>query len=275
MRLDRVYGYHVERGTLEQLLKSYRTKVEDKPDDGVSWLLLGLLEAQRGSDQAAVLALRKAEETRLKDPLPSYYLGQELVLVGQPEAAALAFERAIARKPNRTDLLDVFQVLGRVYQKTNKDDRAAEVWKRLEQLFPDDTGVFEEQIAAILAEESKPDLALERYEELAKKAADKFRQIQLQIEAADLKVRLGKTTAALADFERLLGELNPESWLYREVRSKVEDVFLKNDDVSGLATYYEGWIKKNPDDVECFPGWANRWPLRAGPRRLANGSNRP
>ncbi len=72
------------------------------------------------------------------------------------------------------------------------------------------------------------------------------------MEAAELKVRLQQTPKALADFESLLGELNPESWLYREVRHKIEDVFLRNDDLAGLAKYYEGWVAKNPGDIDAI-----------------------
>ena len=59
--LDRVYGYHVERGTLDTFIKSYQDRVAKKPDDGTGWLILGLLEGQRGQDAAAVKALQKAE----------------------------------------------------------------------------------------------------------------------------------------------------------------------------------------------------------------------
>ena len=86
--LDRVYGYHVERGTLDTFIKSFQDRVDKNPQDGTGWLILGLLEGQRGQDAAAVKALQKAEATRNDDPLPPYYLGQALVLVGQPEQAA-------------------------------------------------------------------------------------------------------------------------------------------------------------------------------------------
>ncbi len=36
------------------------------------------------------------------------------------------------------------------------------------------------------------------------------------------------------------------------MRRKIEDVFLKNDDLPGLAAYYERWIKKAPDDIEAL-----------------------
>ena len=93
------------------------------------------------------------------DCLPPYYLGQALVLVGQPEQAAAAFERALERKPPRNDLLEIFQALGRVYQRTQKNDQALQVWNRLETLFPNDPRV-QEQIASALAEENQPAQAL-------------------------------------------------------------------------------------------------------------------
>ena len=249
--LDRVYGYHIERGDLELFVKTYQDRAKAKPDDGAAWLMLGLLESQRGRDAAAVEALRNAEEFRPQDPYPSYYLGQALVLVGQPDAAASAFERAIARKPAKQEILEIFQALGRVYQRAQKPEKALAVWGRLEALFPDDARV-QEQIATALAEEADPAQALPRFEALARKAADPYRQVQLRMDAAGLKVRLNRAPEALKDFEGLLSKLNPESWLYREIRRKVEEVFLKNDDQAGLAKYYEGWIKAHPEDVEAM-----------------------
>ena len=249
--LDRVYGYHIERGDLELFVKTYQERANKDPKDGAAWLMLGLLESQRGRDAAAVEALRRAEDCRPEDPYPSYYLGQALVLVGQPDAAASAFERAIGRKPSKQDVLEIFQALGRVYQRAQKPEKALAVWGRLEALFPDDARV-QEQIATALAEEADPAQALPRYEALAKKAADPYRQVQFRMDAAELKVRLNRAPEALKDFEGLLSKLNPESWLYREIRRKVEEVFLKNDDQAGLAKYYEGWIRAHPEDVEAM-----------------------
>jgi hypothetical protein len=73
---DRVYGYHVERGTLDAFLKTYQDRTVADPNDGAAWLMIGLVESQRGRDAAAVAALRKAESTRLDDAMPCYYLGQ-------------------------------------------------------------------------------------------------------------------------------------------------------------------------------------------------------
>ena len=249
--IDRLYGYHVERGTLDKLVDEYTTRTKKDAKDGVAWMILGLIESQRGRDAAAVAAFQQAETNLPENAMASYYLGQSLILIGQADAAAEAFERAIERKPTRNDLLEAFQALGRVYQRSQQTAKALEVWNRLEKLYPDDARV-QEQIASTLVEEGQFEQALPRLVKLADQADDKYRQTSLRIEAADLKVKLKKSTEAIADFEKLLGELNPESWLHRDVRRRIEEVFLRNDDLAGLAKYYEKWLQKNTTDVDAI-----------------------
>ncbi len=251
--LDKVYGYHVERGSLDGLVKSYRDKAQTQKggDGGLSWLVIGLLESLRGQDAAAVNAFEQAEKLSPESYLASYYLGQSLVLVGQPDKAAQAFERSIQRKPAQADLLDIYQALGRVYQRAQKTDQALAVWSRLEKQFPNDARV-QEQIATTLLEENEFAAALPRYEALAKSSKDKYRQSQFQMEAAGLKVRLGKSDEGIAELENLLNQLLPENWLYRDVRRRIEAIFLRTDDQSGLVKYYENWIEKKPTDLDAI-----------------------
>src|SRR5207245_2331926 len=50
--LDRVYGLHVERGRLDELIGRYREPARGDRPDGVAAMIAGLLEAQRGRDAA-------------------------------------------------------------------------------------------------------------------------------------------------------------------------------------------------------------------------------
>ena len=251
--LDKVYGFHVERGSLDGFVKTYREKATAAKGTGASpvWMIVGLVESLRGQDAAAADAFGKAEELDRTNYLASYYLGQSLVLVGQPDKAAEALERAIERKPAQADQLDVFQALGRVYQRAQKNEKALEVWNRLEKQFPNDIRV-QEQIATTLLEENEFAAALPRFENLARNTKDKYRQSLFQVEAAEIKVRLGKTDEAIKEFEKLLGQLNPDNWLFREVRRRIENVYLRTDDQAGLISYYDGWTKKNPEDLEAI-----------------------
>jgi tetratricopeptide (TPR) repeat protein len=247
--LDRVYGFHVESGTLDILVQRFQERTVKNPQDGVAWMILGLIESQRGRDAAAVEAFSKATAASPNDPLPAYYLGQSQVLVGQPDQAVKGFELALTRKPAQADLLEIFQALGRVHQRAQRTQEALEVWARLEKLFPNDARV-QEQIAAALAEENQSALALPRYEKLIQLTKDDYRKAVYRIEAAELKVKLNRSQEAIGELEKLLATLNPSSWLHREVRRKIDDVFLRTDDQDGLAKYYLASVTKNPEDVD-------------------------
>ena len=160
--LDRLYGLLIERGALDAFLNKYRDRTKKDAADADAWMILGLVESQRGRDAEAVAAFTAAEKAQPSNALASFYLGQALVQVGRPEAAAEAFERAIVAKPARTDLLDVFQSLGRVHQRAQRTEKALDVWNRLEKTFPDDLRV-QEQIAATLTEEGQHQQALPRW----------------------------------------------------------------------------------------------------------------
>ena len=249
--LERVYGHHVEFGTLDEFLGGLKERVKDDPEDGAAWMLLGMFEAHRGQDAEAVDAFLEAEKFRTEDAMPSYYLGQSQLLVGQPEKAVQAFERAIDRKPRRPDMLEIFRQLGRVHQRAQRTEDALKVWDRLEGLFPDDARV-QEQIAITMVEEGEYELALPRYENLASIVKDDYRRVTFKIEAAELKIRLNDRKQGIADLEKLLADLNPTGWLFRDVRRRIEDIFLRSGDQDGLVSYYQKWIDKNPEDVSAI-----------------------
>ena len=249
--LDRVYGYHVQAGTLDQLIEDL------EPDDGNSGseagaraMLRGLLLLRRGSDAEAAEALSEADRLRTDDAMASYYLGKALLQIGKADPAAEALQRAIDRKPARNEALPVFTELGRLYQRAQQPEKALEVWNQLEATFPGDSRVGE-QIASTLADEGQEEAALQRYERLAEEAgpADDPRVIGYRIAAAEMKRRLGRTDEALADFESIASRLRPASWLYTDVRRRIEAVFLRGGDYSALADYYAKRVEQQPDEV--------------------------
>ena len=247
--LDRVYGYYAQTGRLDELVQRYESNTKAAPTDAKSWMVLGLIEAKRGNDANAIKAFARAEAADTNLPLASYYLGQSLLLVGKSTDAITAIERAIKKQPGRADLLVMYQTLGRIHQRAHRNAEALAVWNRLEQQFPGDTRVAE-QIATALAEEEQFAEALKRYQALAERTTDDpYRRVIYRIEAANMTLRMGNKQDALEQFENLLANLKPESWLHQQVRSRIEGVYRQADDLAGLATYYETWLEKRPDDL--------------------------
>ena len=248
--LDKVYGYHVGRGTLDEFCQNLETEAKET-NDGKLWMILGMVQMQRSQDTLAVASLEKAQDLLPEEPLASYYMGKSLVLLGEIDRAVEAMRTAIERKPPRADMLAVFQDLGRILQRTGRTEDAVDVWKELEALFPNDTQV-QEEIARILAEEGALEAAIERYDKLAKNTDDRFRRVEIAIRSAQLKAQLGQTDLSLREFEDLLAKVNPDSWLYRDIRHRIEEVFWASGDVDGLVNYYTSWVEEHPDDVDAM-----------------------
>lgn len=250
---DKVYGYHLERGSLDDLLKTYQQQAEQRTgaDASARWMIVGLIEAQRSRDAEAIRAYQKAEELQPTNALAPYYLGQLLGLTGQSDQAAAALERAIQLKPSPVDLMEMYLALGRIHQRSQKRTEALKVWTRWEQQFPNDARV-QEQIANTLLEEEDFEAALPRFEALARAARDKYRQSQFQVEIAEIKIRLGQIDQGIQELEAQLGQLNPDNWLYRDVRRRIEATYLKRNDEAGLLAYYEEWLNKNPEDLDAI-----------------------
>ena len=222
--LDRVYGYHVQAGTIDQFIEDLETEVETSGDDrGQKTMLLGLFEMHRGRNIRAVAALKRAESLMTEDSLVSYYLGKSLLLIGNDEAAAAAFRRALDRGPERNETLQVFTQLARLYHRVGQNEKALKVWNELESVFPGDHRVGE-RIAAALTEEGQLESALQRYQLLTRQSdrQDDFRSIGYQVAAAELKRRLGRHTEATADLEQILNQVRPGSWLHSDFRTALD-----------------------------------------------------
>ena len=249
--LDRAYAFFAERGELAALADRLRERTQADPSDAAAPAILGLIESRRGNDAEAVAAFELAAERAPDDPNPRARLAEAYVLAGTPERAAEAYEAALAREPSRRDLPELLSGLGRVLTRSGQDERADAVWDRLIEKFPGDDAV-REQIAAVLEAEGDLDGALARYEALADETTDEYRRVTYGLKAGSLKVRTGQTEEAVETFEALLANLNPDSWLYREVRGGIERAFLRTDDLAGLTAYYEGWVEANPEDVAAM-----------------------
>ena len=250
--LDKVVEFHVDHESLDELIARLQEQAEatEFEDAGRAWLVVGLIEASQGDAESAQLALERAEELLPKSAVASFSLGQNLMTLNRWEDAAAALERAIQRKPAPTDFLDLFQTLGRVRQRLVPGDKVVEVWTRLEKLVPNDPRV-PELVAKTLLDDGHWEAALPRFEALARATKDLYQRSEFELEAVDLRLKLGQFEQALAEADRLLGGLKQDHWLFRETRRRIEEAFLAKDDAAGLIKHYEERLVKQPEDLDA------------------------
>jgi thiol-disulfide isomerase/thioredoxin len=56
--------------------------------------------------------------------------------------------------------------------------------------------------------------------------------------------------AKAEELEQILKRLRPGSWMYSDVRNRIEDGFLKSGDYDALANYYKKRLSESPDDLQ-------------------------
>ena len=247
--LDKVYAFHLENGTLEQLCERLETKARNTKD-GHTWTTLGLLESIRGNEDRAIQCLQQGEAIVTTDPLASYYLANALMGRGEITEAIQAYQRALARNPNRADALLIAREFASVYQRSSRSAEGIEVLTQIEAKYPDDLILYE-QTAEILVEGGEFDAALNRYLRLIKLTKDPAKRVELGLKSAVLESKLGQGDTALQHMESLRTQVNPESWIARELQSKLEESFLSKGDSQGLIAYYQTWLKTHSEDLEA------------------------
>lgn len=114
---------------------------------------------------------------------------------------------------------------------------------------PDDRLVLEE-LVELLAEEEQYDKAIRRYEQLATRSTEGlYKRLTARVEIGQILVRQGKMKSAVDTFDACMAEVDPDSWLAGDSRRNVEEIFLRMDDLAGLADYYRERLKRHPGEL--------------------------
>lgn len=247
---DLLYRHYLEAGQLEELVTHYEAQIEDSPDDASALLVLALIYERRGQLQEALEHFQRAESADEDDYRAAYYRAQLAARMQQPEEAATAYRTALQREPDRADLLDIHKELGRLLSRQGKTEEAIRVWNALVETFPEDRFVLEE-LARLLAEEGHLDEAIRRYEQLIETAGrDLQRKLKATVAIGRIQVQQGKMQTAIETFEKALSGVRPGGWNARDIRDRIERIFVRSGDLEGLAEYYRTRLESDPNDVE-------------------------
>ena len=248
--LDKVYEAHIQRGDLDEYLQQLESKaVANSTIAANHYAVIGLLESQRSRDLPAIAWLKKAEELAPNEPMLSFYVAQSEVFAGRTSDAIESFQRAIGKNPTKLDRLPIEESLARLYLRTQQRDKAETVWKRLEASFPNDL-LVQERIAQLNQSEGNLLAAMNRYEALANATKDSARKSEFACNVAALLAQSGKTNEAITRYEEVVAQLKPDSWRYKEIRRRIESMFLSTNDYEGWIRYLQTWLEKHPDDTD-------------------------
>ncbi|MFN9719290.1 MAG: tetratricopeptide repeat protein, partial [Planctomycetota bacterium] len=270
---DKVYSFHIDRGSIVAFRENLRVAanlpdsmapqsgeitddmvVVDIPanaDPAACCMILGLIDLKHSESDSALAALQQAIVLRPKDPIAHWMLARAFNAAQKPEEAIASLEAAIGNRPSKTDLLEIYKELARNLQRAQRTDDALNAWKRLEAAFPGDLRV-QEQIASTLVTDGRWDEALTRYIRLAAESEDPDLKISANLSASDAMLQLGRGQEAISLLESQLENLDPDGWVFRDIRRRIESIFRDRNDLAGLVSYYDAWVNAHPEDVDAM-----------------------
>lgn len=248
---DKIYQHYLETEGLEALAKRWREGAGHNEAAKSDYLLiLGLLEERRGQTEAALLSLREA--ARVGASWRGWAaLAEAEGRAGQLKEAIGSYQKAIGLNPPKDAMAKLYRGLALSQQRQMDFAGAVETWEAYAKAFPDDPFVLEEAGDALF-DAARYDEARAMFARLRDlKDVDPSRKLNASLRLAEVARQQGGKEEALKIYDAALAESGEASWLQREVRSRIERLFRGDDDLPGLAAYYEKRLKAEPGDLEA------------------------
>jgi tetratricopeptide (TPR) repeat protein len=248
---DKIYQHYQETEGLDALAKRWQERsAADGAAKGDYLLILGILDERRGKTEEALKELREA--AALSSNWRSWLALAEVEgRSGNLEAAISSYKKAIGLNPPKDAMARLYRGLALSQQRQMDFAAAVETWEAYAKASPEDPFVLEEAGDALL-EAGRYDDAGKMFGRLrAMKDIDPARALNASLRQAEIHRLQGNKDEALKIYDAALAEAGEASWLQREVRSRIERLFLSDDDLPGLAGYYRKQLAAKPGDLDA------------------------
>ena len=251
--LDKLLQIYQEGEGLEKLDARWAPWSARPGAKGATYSLLrGLLADRMARTDDARKLLQAATQAQPGDFHGWMALGDFEVRQGRWVDAIAALQKGLATNVTGDDRLALYRKLGQAQERNLDLSAALATWQKMVQEFPKDPFAVEEAGTAELDAEQF-DEAKKTFQQLVDLTEpNSMNRVQALMRLAEVDDRQGKTEAAVHDYEAILPLTAESSWLNRELRAQIEQVYRREDDLAGLADYYRKWTQDNPKDVEAL-----------------------
>lgn len=253
---DRVCDAYVKSDGLDALDVRWTEKA--KAENGAPYVVLrGLLAQRRGKNADAAQLFDEAVKRLPGKPEPLLASAAAEADAGRTSNAIERYEKALGAGLAGEERLDAMRRIAQLQQRMLKTDDAVKTLQRMAAEYPDDPLILGEAGDA-LVEAGRDAEARAIFEKLRdKQGGDAFQRLQAMLKLAQIERQAKGRDAALAIYEQVLVDSAPTSWIHRETRQRIEELFRGEDDLPGLAAYYEKRMKAEPADVEAVYRYAS------------------
>ena len=244
---DRFYQAWLDTGTVEELETFLKSHLDQRKDPG-SRLLLALFYERQGQDARALELYRAV-------PAGSQAGSEYLFYRARAEARNLNFDVAIAdlvearKRPGDEEIASkAGKLLGELYIRTGRKDEATALWRQLLKAGDEHQGLCEDLIE-LQIREGLFDEALRMSDELIALTKDPYKAVMRRLRQGDIHQYKGDTSRALEVYAEALESVGEGSWLENQIYAQIEQVFEREDNITGLKDYLTGLVRGHPERI--------------------------
>jgi tetratricopeptide (TPR) repeat protein len=213
------------------------------------WLLARLYEKE-GEDNRAAEVYDKLLKRLPNDPNALLAHAQLNFYAGELEVAASDLALALKNKTLTLKLKEkCLRLLGRIQIRQNKSKQGIATWSKLIAI-SSSTGIeVEEDIIQLMLDEGLYDDALKMCIELRKKLPDGYKKVALGVRLGGIYHLKNERAKAVKAFAEIVNSVAGNSWIKKELYSRIEREFRLEDNITGLMEFYQTRVKKEPSDI--------------------------
>ena len=244
---DRFYNGWLDEASVDSLAK-FLTDRAQQPGESADRLLLAFFYAKQGDDRQAIEQFRA---TLADDPGNAGAWYEKAVV----EARTLDFETAlsdlgVASKANPDDKLAVriAKLQGQLLVRNRQREQAIKIWQALLTQRPGDEELAEDLIELEISE-GLYQVAIKSSLALLEQTKDPYQKVVRRLRLGDIQQLAGSRADALSTYRSTLEQVGLGTWLEREILAQIEQVFRREDDISGLKKEYEQLLESYPKRV--------------------------
>ncbi|MBN2217792.1 MAG: tetratricopeptide repeat protein, partial [Pirellulales bacterium] len=244
---DRFYNAWLDRGTVESLQEFLQSRV-DREDTTANRLLLAFFHAKQNNDVAAIDEFAKALATGRAGADVWYHKALAEARTLDFEAAIADLKKARDQKPDAKLAVRIDRQLGTMLLRNHETEAAIGVWKSLLAANPSDEELCEDVIELHIEEGLFKEAAV-LSESLIARTKDPYLAVTRRLRLGDIYDRSGQRTKAVEIYTSTLEQAGQDSWLEREILAQIEQLFRREDDLSGLKKQYASLLETYPKRI--------------------------
>ena len=231
---------------LEQLVASYRERVENHPEQVHLRLVLGHLLKKQNADDEALTHYDRAVDLAPERPVVWMSRGALYTETGDDKKAVSDYEKALERVSKRSRQKKLLRELADLAFEQRDWSRAESYYDRLIELDPRNE-YLRMEYTQVLVEHERYEKALEQYRKLLEFAGSNPKSKAKTLrDMGDLYEKMGRGEKAIETYRRAMELMRPGHWLHDSLQERVVEAYRSQDRLDELLAAYERqWSSPN------------------------------